>query len=157
MLSLQPNLQSCRACCTRQQEIYQDCLHAAGNIRGTHCKPTTLYCGESCSFTVRMKVFFLCNNTCFSFSLSCTSVTELCRSNETTCTSDFSPMKEMHLRGRYTVTVSAKSASWETFSDRYEITLSTIRKVKSTEKEKTSLSLYICSAFGCFMIIFFPQ
>lgn len=105
----------------------------------------------------KFSFFFLCNNTCLSFSLSCTSVTELCRSSETTCTSDFSSMKEMHLRGRYTVTVSAKSASWEAFSDRYEVTPLTIRKVNSTEKEKTSLSLCICSAFGCFMIILFPQ
>lgn len=158
MLPSQPNLQCCRACCTRQQKICQGCLHAAGNIRGTRCKPSTLYCGESCSFTAWMFSFvFLSNNTCLSFSLSCTSVTELCRSKETTCTSDFSRMKEMHLRGRYTLTVSAKSASWEAFSDRYEITPSTIRMVNSTEKEKTSLSLRMCSAFGCLMIISFPQ
>lgn len=84
----------------------------------------------------KFSFFLLFNNTRFSFSLSCTSVTELCRSNETTCTSDFSRMKEMHLRGRYNVTVSAKSTFWEVFSDRYEITPSTIRKVNSIEKEK---------------------
>lgn len=50
-ISSQPNLQSCRACCTRQQKVYQDCLHVAGNIRGTHCQPTTLYSGESWSFS----------------------------------------------------------------------------------------------------------
>ncbi|XP_056873427.1 interleukin-6 receptor subunit beta-like [Takifugu flavidus] len=72
--------------------------------------------------------------------LSCTSVTELCRSNETTCTSDFSRMKEMHLGGRYTVTVSAKSASWETFSDRYEITLSTILNITRPELSVTTVS-----------------
>lgn len=76
------------------------------------------------------------NNKCFSFSLSCISVTELCRSHETTCTSNFNSIKEMHFRGQYNVTVSAKTASWEAFSDRYEIIPSTIRKINSTEKEK---------------------
>lgn len=76
------------------------------------------------------------NNKCVSVSLSCISVTELCRSHETTCTSDFNSIKEMHFRGQYNVTVSAKTASWEAFSDPYEIIPSTIRKINSTEGEQ---------------------
>lgn len=58
----------------------------------------------------------------FFFSLSCTTVTEICRSNQTTCTSDFTSLNEVHLKGHYNITVRAKSASWEAFSDHYEFT-----------------------------------
>lgn len=42
----------------------------------------------------------------------------------------------MHFRGQYNVTVSAKTAYWEAFSDPYEIIPSTIRKINSTEREQ---------------------
>lgn len=62
------------------------------------------------------------------FSLSCTTVTEICRSIQTSCRANFTSLNEVHLKGHYNFTVRAKSTFWEAFSDPYEITPLKIRK-----------------------------
>lgn len=68
------------------------------------------------------------NTFIYLFSLSCTSVTEICRSTKRTCTSDFTSLNEVHLNGHYNITVRARSAYWEAYSDRCEIELLKICK-----------------------------
>lgn len=145
MLFLQQNLPCCHACCTRPQEY----SHASGSNTFTHHnKSTTLYCGKSsASFSVWMQggLFYRVRDMihCFSFfSLSCTPATEICRSDQTTCTSDFDSMKEMHLEGHYNITVRATSAKWEVFSDHFEIAPLKIRKINCTE-ERNNLLFYL--------------
>lgn len=156
-ISSQPNLQSCRACCTRQQKVYQVCLHAAGNIRGTHCQPTTLYCGESWSFSESF--LFSCYLIIHASLLVCRAPLWLNFADQTRPRAHpTSAVWKKCISGDVTMSPWAQNRLPGKFSPTH-LRLHPQQYVKSIlqKKNKTSLSLHICSAFGCFMIISSPQ
>lgn len=78
----------------------------------------------------------------FSFSLSCSSSTELCTSNETTCTSSYDDIDNViPFVGHYNITVRAKSSSWEATSDHYEFA-----PLKICKSDKVNVvKMYFCT------------